>query len=336
MQPIRLGVIGLGLIWIRTHKPILTTMPDAFEPIAFCDLSEERRAAVAQEFPGAQIYSDDQSLLQHPEIEAVLVLTPIALNAPTALAALKAGKHVFMEKPIARSAAEGQELIETARRAGKRLFVTEQFAYRTNEETLAGLIDAGEIGDLIMWHWVQHLEADPAQGPLRYDTTPWRKAADFPLGALFDGGIHLIAGLTKLFGQPESVFATGRQLRPEYGEYDQVAMMFHYASGLTGMLSHSSYLPPLHNHFHIHGTQGLIVVERNRLVVEKPGGSSQVIDLPAENSYARMWQALAAAYRDNRDPYYTAERALADVALLEMVNRSIKSGETVRWERFGA
>jgi predicted dehydrogenase len=107
-------------------------------------------------------------------------------------------------------------------------------------------------------------------------------------------------------------------------------MMFHYDNGLTGMLSHSSYLPPLHNHFHIQGAQGLIVVERNRLVVEKPDRPAQVIDLPAENSYARMWQALATAYRENGEPYYTPERALADVAILEMVDRSIKSGQTVR------
>ena len=92
MRPIRLGVIGLGLIWLRTHKPILEGWKAKFEPVAFCDISEERRAAVAQEFPGATVVADYQSLLQNPEVEVVLILTPLILNAPTALAALRAGK----------------------------------------------------------------------------------------------------------------------------------------------------------------------------------------------------------------------------------------------------
>lgn len=97
MSPIRLGVIGAGLIWIRTQQPILELMADAFVPVAFCDVREERRVAIAQEFPDARVLSDYHSLLELPEVEAVLVLTPIALNAPVAHAALRAGKHVIME-----------------------------------------------------------------------------------------------------------------------------------------------------------------------------------------------------------------------------------------------
>jgi predicted dehydrogenase len=257
-------------------------------------------------------------------------LTPIALNAPTALAAVKAGKNVIMEKPIARSVAEGRELIAAARQAGKRLFVTEQLAYRKAEETLAEIIAAGAIGELILWDRVMHLEADTAQGPMRYDTTPWRKQADFPLGTLFDGGIHLIAALSKLFGPPETVTATGRNLRPEYGEFDQVSMMFHYANGLTGTLSHSSYLPSLQNHFHIYGTDGVIQIERERLVVAKRGQLARTIDLPAENAYETMWRAIARAYREGGEPYYTPEKALGDVMILEMVDQSIKKGKTMR------
>ena len=327
MKPIKVGVIGLGLIWLRVHKPILATMTDVFEPIAFCDVSEQRRATATEDFPGETVVADYQRLLQSPEIEAVLVLTPIAFNAAVAFAALTAGKDVIMEKPIARSVAEGQKLVETARRLGRRLFVLEQLAYRQAEATLAEIRASGEIGDLILWARVQHLEADPAQGPMRHDSTPWRKAADFPLGALFDGGVHLIASLSKVFGAPATVSATGRQLRPDYGEYDQVTMLFQYASGASGMLSHSSYLAPLKNYFYIHGATGVIVVEPNRLSVEKPNQPSRIIELPTENAYGNMWQALREAWPAGRDPYYTAEKALQDVAILELVDRSIKTGQ---------
>ena len=75
-------MICTGLIWIRTHQPILETMTDAFTPVAFCDISPERRAALAQDFPDARVLSEYQRLRNLAEVEAVLVLTPIALNAP--------------------------------------------------------------------------------------------------------------------------------------------------------------------------------------------------------------------------------------------------------------
>ena len=330
MTRIRLGVVGVGLIWIRTHQPIIASMTDVFELTAFCDVSEERRTAVAQAFPDAHIFSDYQRLLELPEIDTVLILTPIALNAPVALAALEAGKHVIMEKPIARSVAEGRELVNTAQRLGRKLCVTEQMAYRQAEAILVEVIAAGAVGDLIMWNRVSHVEGDTAQGALRYENTDWRKAADFPLGTLFDGGIHLIAGLSKVFGVPEAVSASGRQLRPEYGEYDHVAMMFHYGNGSVGMLNHSTFLPPVHNSFHIYGTKGVITVESNRLVVEQPDEPPTIIPLPTENSYVSMWQALAGAMQDDAEPFYTAEKALHDVAILETVDRSIKMAQRMR------
>ncbi|MBA3945048.1 MAG: Gfo/Idh/MocA family oxidoreductase [Herpetosiphonaceae bacterium] len=326
MAPIRVGVIGTGLIWIRTHRPLLATLRDVFQPVAFCDVSAERRAAVAHDFPDAQVVSDYQSLLQIPEIETVMIFTPIALNAPIAMAALQAGKNVIMEKPIARSTVEGRALVDMAMQHQRRLFVTEQMGYRKAEEQLAEVINSGEIGDLVMWERVAHGDLDTAPPPIRYETTPWRKSADFPLGTLFDGGIHQIAGLTKVFGVPETVFATGRKLRPEYGEYDHVAMTFQYGNGAVGLLSHSTYLPAVQNHFHVYGSRGVIAVESNRLVVNKPDQPQRMIEQPVEQSYAAMWQAFARAVRDDHPPYYTPERALTDVAILEMVDRSIKKG----------
>ncbi|MCE7983321.1 MAG: gfo/Idh/MocA family oxidoreductase [Caldilinea sp. CFX5] len=327
MQPMRLGVIGLGLIWLRAHKPILINHPEAITPVALCDLAAERRATASADFPNAKILADYHELLQLPELDTVLVLTPIAFNAPIALAALEAGKHVIMEKPIARSIAEGQRLVETARRLGRRLFVLEQLGYRHAETLLAEQLAAGVIGDLVLWERVQHLEADTAQGAMRYDSTPWRKEANFPLGTLFDGGIHLIAAHSKLFGTPTKVAATGRKLREGYGDFDQVTMFFEYANGVTGLFSHSAYLPPAKNYFYLHGTTGAISVEPGRLVIEKAGQRAQVIELPAEHAYTNMWQALLAALIGGKEPYYTAERALQDVAILEAVAHSIKAGQ---------
>ncbi len=329
MNAVKVGVIGLGLIWQRVHRTILLEEQSLFAPVAFCDVSAARRDATAAEFPGAPVVAEAAELLAMAELDAVLILTPIAYNAPVALAALHAGKDVIMEKPIARSVAEGKELAATARRLGRRLFVTEQLAYRQAETEVAALLANGAIGDLVLWERVQHLEGDTGKGAMRYESTPWRKEANFPLGTLFDGGVHLIAGLSRIFGPPQSVAATGRKLRKDYGEYDQVAMLLHYANQTTGMLSHSAYLPPINNYFYIHGTEGAITVEATQIVVARHGGEPQTIALPAENASLAMWHAMVAAHARGEDPYYTPERALQDVAILTAVAAAIKTGTRV-------
>ncbi len=329
MLPIRLGVIGAGLIWMRRHQHTLATLQDVFSPVAFADPSEERRTQAAVSFPDAVIVQEYQELLALPDVDAVLVLTPITLNAQVALAALHAGKDVIMEKPIARSVAEGAHLLETARQTGKRLYVTEQMGYRRGEEILAQIIASGEIGDLVMWERVEHLEGDKAQGPMSFASTRWRKEADFPLGTLFDGGIHVVAALTKVFGRPEQVWATGKKLGEGYGEFDHVAMLFHYANGSTGMLSHSSRLAPDRNHFTVYGSTGTIAVEWNRLTVYQQGQAARVVELPQDDAQVTMWTALADAFRSGTTPFYTPERALQDVLILEKVDQAIHRNQVM-------
>jgi predicted dehydrogenase len=328
MRPTQLGVIGLGLIWERVHQPNLENLSDVFEPIAFCDVDQQRRTTIAAQFPQAQVVSDYRELLGLAEVEAVLILTPIALNESIALAALDAGKDIIMEKPLARTVAKGMELVEAARRAGRRLAVTEQMAYRGAEDRLIEQLAGDEIGELVMWDRVQHRILAKLPERMNYTITPWRKNPDYPLGDLFDGGIHLIASVTQVFGTPASIFAAGsRKFRPGYGEYDQVTMMWQYADGLVGMLSHADCLFEAQNHFHIHGSRGIISWSPDRMVVQKPAQPDRIVDLPAENPYATMWQALAGAWREGRELKYTAEKALRDVMIVEMTNQSIQTGQ---------
>jgi predicted dehydrogenase len=330
MRPTRLGVVGVGLIWSRVHQPHLARLQDVFELVAFCDVSAERRAAIAAEFPQARVTGDYHELLAMPEVEAVLVLTPIALNEAVALDALRAGKDLLLEKPIARSVATGTQIVEAARQAGRRLFVTEQIGYRQADDALRELLAAGEIGELIMWGRVQHRILATQPEPMNYTSTPWRMRPDFPLGNLFDGGIHLIASVTGLFGTPASIFAAGsKKFRAGYGAYDQVSMLFRYRDGLTGTLSHSDCLFEGQNHFHVHGTEGVISWTPERIVIQKPDQPARSIDLPAENPYTNMWRAIAAAWPAQRQPAYTAERALRDLMVIEQVGQSIALGQAV-------
>jgi scyllo-inositol 2-dehydrogenase (NADP+) len=335
MLPLRLGVIGAGRIWIRTHQPILSGMPDAFEIVALCDASAERRAALSTEYPQAAICDSAEALLQLEQVDAVLVLTPLALNAPTALAALEAGKHVIMEKPIARSSSEARHLIATAERMGCKLFITEQCGYTPLEPVLVDLLAKNAIGKPVLWERIQHWpgENNPTN-PLSYGLSEWRKQADFPLGTLFDGGIHPIASLSSAFGCPETVYATGMSLRPQYGEYDQYTMTFRYANGMVGILSYSECMTMAKNHFTIHGSQAVMEAEYSEITISylDKDAEPKIVPVPQEGGHERMWKQIARSFVEADVALYTPQMALRDVLILEAIDRSIKEGKVIAIE----
>lgn len=330
MEPLRLGIVGPGLIWDNSHRPVLEKLTDRFAIAAFSASSERSRQKVARDFPNAPFFRDYTELAASPAVDAVVVLTPIALNAPVAIAALRAGKDVFMEKPMARSAEEARALAAVARETGRRVFVLEQSAYRPWQPVL-DVIHSGEIGDLVMFDRTAHDLFDASDHTVRgYGTTPWRIHPEFPLGTLFDGGHHHIASLSSVFGPPQSVYASCYKVRPEYGECDHVLMIFEYAGGFRGMFSHSDYLGGRQNYFNVRGTEGLIVVDWDQLIVKnREGDVVRTVALPDENAHEAMWRAFAEDVAANRDPSYNIDRALADLLTLDAVDRSIDAHSKV-------
>ncbi len=325
MNKIRIGVVGPGIIWKIAHKPALEAFGEQVEITAFSATSEKSRREVEQTYPGVPFYQDYHDLVAAPEVDWVLVLTPIALNAPVAMAALQAGKHVFLEKPMARSLDEAEALMRRADESHRRLFVLEQFVYPSYMDTVEQVIRSGEIGQVLMYDQVQS-ELYSAQS---HDATTWRTQADFPLGRLFDGGHHPLSRLGRLFGEPQSVYALGRNLRPNYGEFDYILMLLEHANGVRGSFTWASVLTSRKDYFHIRGTEGILSLERGQTVIDLNDGSSRTIPHPREMHYAPMWRALMAAIAEGREPYYTKERALDTLKTLLAIQRSAQTGTKV-------
>jgi predicted dehydrogenase len=323
ISPIRLGVVGLGLIW-GVHRDVLKRLPESFAITALCARNPERRAAAA-DFPAARLFSDYQALVAAPEVDAVVVLTPIALNAPVALAALRAGKDVYVEKPLADSLAAAQAVAAAAQACGRQVRVLEQFLSAPQWQDLAAIIASGEIGDLAMWDRTAHHYIGSERDPWGFGAITWRRDGQVPLGPLWDGGIHEIAVHQRLFGQPATVLATARTLRHEHGPYDLINMQFTYRSGLSGMFSHSGYLGGRRNHFHLRGTRGLIAIEGDQLhIEEKFGDRARTQTVAVVDQHLAMWTGFAAG-----TTAYTIDDALRDIATLDAVQRSIASGRPV-------
>lgn len=122
-HPIRLGVVGLGLIWQAVHMPNLLALQDRFQVRHVCDLSASLARSMAADLPGAVATSTDwRAVSDDPDVDAILIMTP-GDHAPQVLGALQAGKHVLVEKPLCVTVREAGELERAAVTAGRVLQV---------------------------------------------------------------------------------------------------------------------------------------------------------------------------------------------------------------------
>jgi UDP-N-acetylglucosamine 3-dehydrogenase len=146
MTKIKVGIIGCGSIAKHRHIPE-HAMNENVELVAFCDTVAERAHSFAEQY-NAKAYVDYNELLQNEEIDAVSVCTPNSLHAPISIAALKAGKHVLCEKPMATSNEEAEEMIAAASMSGKKLMIGHNQRFVASHAKARGIIESGELGKI--------------------------------------------------------------------------------------------------------------------------------------------------------------------------------------------
>jgi predicted dehydrogenase len=175
---VNVGIVGLGY-WGTNLLRTFTKTPGA-RVTDLCDLDTAALGKHADANPGVRTGSDFAALLARPDVDAVLLATPPSRHHAMALAALRAGKHVWVEKPLALAATEGRELVEVAGAAGRILFVDETFLYDPLVREMKRLIDEGALGE------VYHLSFERlGMGRIRRDSNVWWNSAPHDLSILF-------------------------------------------------------------------------------------------------------------------------------------------------------
>jgi predicted dehydrogenase len=145
-DPVRIAVVGLGY-WGPNLARNLQECAEA-ELIALCDLSPERLEKVGRRYPAARSYDSLELLLADADVEAVAVATPVSTHHRITTEVLRAGKHAFIEKPLASSSAEALDLIELAASEGLVLMPGHTFLYSPPVRTIRALIESGELGEI--------------------------------------------------------------------------------------------------------------------------------------------------------------------------------------------
>jgi predicted dehydrogenase len=145
-EPVRTGVVGLGY-WgpnlIRNLHEL-----EAADLKWVCDLDDARLAGIQRRYPSVRATKSFDEMLDDPSLEAIAIATPVSTHFPLALAALEAGKHVFIEKPLAASAAEAETLRSVARERRLTLMPGHTFLYSPPVNMIRDLIRSGKLGDI--------------------------------------------------------------------------------------------------------------------------------------------------------------------------------------------
>ena len=223
--PVRVGVVGLGY-WGPNLARNFDALPGA-ELAWICDASEEARTRWAARLPGARVAADIEELLADPELDAVAVATHVPTHAAVAERVLEAGKHCFVEKPLAQSVTEAERVVDAAQDAGRVLMVGHLLEYHPGVQKLLELVSSGELGD-VRYIYSNRLNL----GKLRADEN-----------ALWSLGAHDVSVVLALADEePYECRAVGESYMRDQVE-DVVFCYLRFPSGLAAHL-HLSWLDP--------------------------------------------------------------------------------------------
>jgi predicted dehydrogenase len=223
---LRIGVVGLGY-WGPNLARNFAALPGC-ELAWCCDASVQARARIAPQFPGARFTAELEDLLADPALDAIALATPVPTHADLAVRVLEAGKHCFVEKPLAQSVAGAERAVEAARAAGRVLMVGHLLEYHPGVHKLKELADTGELGDRIYYIYGNRLNL----GKLRADEN-----------ALWSLGAHDVSVVLYLAGEePVDIVAHGESYVRD-GVEDVVFCFLRFPSGLSAHL-HLSWLDP--------------------------------------------------------------------------------------------
>jgi len=207
MKPIRVAIVGCGRI-SDLHQMGYRGREDA-KIVAVCDTNKAHAKEKAREWAVDRVYTDYQQVLEDKEVDVVELLTPHHLHCPMTVQAAQAGKHISVQKPMALSAAEADEMIAAANKAGVLLRVYETFVYYAPAMRAKEMIEAGEIGDIRAVR--MHVNSGTADTSWNVPLSAWlwrfneKQCGGGPL--VFDHGYHLFSLGYYLGGPVEKVFA---------------------------------------------------------------------------------------------------------------------------------
>jgi UDP-N-acetyl-2-amino-2-deoxyglucuronate dehydrogenase len=336
-EDIGLGLIGCGRVAPR-HAQSIQQLPAA-RLVAVADVVKSRAERFGREY-NAKVFTDYRYLLDCQEIQVINICTPSGLHAKIAIEAAQAGKHIVVEKPIALSLEDADQLIEAARTANVKLCVVLQNRHNPPMRDLHRAVTAGALGRILLGNatvrWYR---------PQEYYEDGWHGTWAMDGGALMNQSIHHIDALQWLMGEVDNVFAYTATLAHKMEAEDTGVAVLHFTNGALGSIEGSTITFPenLEGSVAVFGERGSAKIggtALNRKVLWKIDGqleherellSRDQVDPPSV--YGTSHQAVLAdmltAIREDHQPETNGTAARTSLALVLAIYESARSGVPV-------
>jgi len=338
MKKIGIGVIGFGG-WAQKHSFFYKEASDA-ELLAVSALSEQSRKK-AEEMFNVDTYADYRDLLARKDIEAVSVVIPNNLHAKVTIDALKAEKHVLVEKPMALSTVDCERMIKTAREMNRKLAVGHELRMSPIMGKIKELITDGQMGEIRacfinVWR------------PLwRGGSRGWRRKKELCGGLVFEEPIHYLDLFCWYMGVPEEVYAVANRTGESFDFEDTLSLSVKHENNAIGALSFSMAGFGYDFSIEVVGTRGAAKgmisgghflwspkAKKSLLFYKPRNGELKELKLPEKigelydlKKEIELW---IECIKEDETPIVSGEIGKIAVALCEAAGKSISTGEPVK------
>ncbi len=353
MSVVRIGIIGMGNIGKFHADYLLAGKVKRAQLVAACSTSPQKLESFKEK--GVKIWGDAETLIRSKEVDAAIVATPHYQHTALGIAAIEAGVHLMVEKPISAHKADAVRLIDTAK-AHPNVKFAAMFQMRTEPRyaKIRKLIQDGELGQIIRINWVN---TDWFRSDAYYTSGGWRATwKGEGGGVLINQCLHNLDMLQWLCGMPARVRGFCQLGRfHEIEVEDNVTVYLEWPNGATGVFISSTGELPGTNRFEICGTRGKIVLEkdtltftRNEVAADAWNKTSKIgfarpdvwqINIPITNAdapHAVLMQSFVDSILDGAPLSCPGEEGLGSIELANVMLYSSLTGQTVNLPMDGA
>ncbi len=343
---IQVAVIGFGLSAQSFHLPYLIANKQ-FKLVA---ISTSKRQLAEGELAGVTVYADAEKLIEQSTAELIVVTSPNDTHVPLCCAALRAGKHVVLEKPIALSVADTKQLASTQAQSNKHIFPFHNRRWDGDFKTIQGLVEAGALGNIRLFEsYFSRYRPEVSH--------KWKEQAGQGTGFWNDIGASLLDQVVSLFGMPNKLTAVLRNQRPGAQANDYFNVQLHYPETEV-ILRGSNYNAGPANRFYLEGDKASFAklgMDPQETMVNTdieigstqwghealahhgtlylPDGQTETIATEA-GSYQDFYQAVARSLLHGEEFPISLEFAADITKLLALANESARLEKTLTLRRY--
>lgn len=325
---LNMAVIGGG--FGSYHLNGILSDPDRFELKIFCDANPAVVEQRHQQFPGiTSTCTNYRDILDNPAIDAVVVSLPHHLHEKVCIEAAQSGKHIIVDKPIARTLEEADNIIRTAKENEVMLMVAMNFRFDPGYSTIRNLLTSGAIGKPVR-ALTRHIQN--FNNPIGAN---WRSKKSVGGGCVIGSGIHNIDLMRWFFGEPFEVFAYGAS-EPQRLEAEAAAtIMYRYENGLIvnfdcNWCSHGAMNSYEWGEWDISGTSGDVAFKSCKLLLGRDFGRSMEKVEIDPGKFPSLWAHFHNCVINGTQPLISGEEGRASLALVLKAYESMQTGKPIK------